>query len=75
LKSDNVIYLLDCASGKIIRSPLFTSSKNEEDRFIYSGWKKFVKDNRLRYKDRVIFSSRGGDNFLEVQVVRRPSPV
>jgi hypothetical protein len=61
---------MDSDSGKSYKSPIFTSSKYAEDRFIYSGWKKFVKDNRLNYKDKVIFNARRGDNVLEVKVVR-----
>jgi hypothetical protein len=75
LKSDKTIYLIESASGKIYRSPIFTSSKSEESRFIYSGWKKFIKENKLCYKDRVVFNSKKGNNVLEVQVIRRTNPV
>jgi hypothetical protein len=46
---------MDSDSGKLYKSPIFTSSKNVEDRFVYSGWKKFVKESKLSYKDKVIF--------------------
>jgi hypothetical protein len=75
LKSDKTVYLVESASGKNFRSPIFTSSKSEESRFIYSGWKKFIKENKLCYKDRVVFNSKKGNNVLEVQVIRRTNPV
>ncbi|CAJ2632314.1 unnamed protein product [Trifolium pratense] len=72
LRSDNTIYMLEMSSGRVYKSAILTSSKNDEDRFIYSGWKRFVKENRLSYKDKVIFYARNGDNRLEVQIIRRP---
>ncbi|CAJ2669432.1 unnamed protein product [Trifolium pratense] len=70
LKSHRNIYLLDVASGKVYKSPILNSSKGSEDKFIYSGWKKFVKQASLCFKDKVIFKAPKGDNFLEVQIVR-----
>jgi hypothetical protein len=75
LKSDKTLYLVESTTGKIFRSPIFTSSKSEESRFIYSGWKKFIKEFKLCYKDRVIFNSKKGNNVLEVEVIRRSNAV
>jgi hypothetical protein len=63
---------MDVGSGKVFRSPFLTSSRNVEDRFIYSGWKKYVKENGLRFKDKLIFNAPYGDNRLEIEVVRQP---
>jgi hypothetical protein len=70
-KSDINIYLLDQTTGKVFKSPIFTSTTNDEDRFIYSGWKRFIKEKRLRFKDKVIFKSSEFNNVLDVQIVRR----
>jgi hypothetical protein len=72
-KSENVIYLVDIATGKVFESPIFTSARNDEDKFVYSAWKMFVKENKLRFKDRVIFNPRGGNNVIEIQILRQPS--
>jgi hypothetical protein len=61
---------MDIESGKVYRSPLLTSTKNVEDKFIYSGWKKFVSDSGLHYKDKLILNAPLGDNYLEVQIIR-----
>jgi hypothetical protein len=71
LKSHTHVFLVDVATRKIFRSPVFTSSKNKEDKFIYSGWKKFVKENTLRFRDKVIFNAFKGDNTIEIEIVRR----
>jgi hypothetical protein len=64
------IYLLETTSGKIFKSPILTSSKNLEDRFVYLAWKRFVKENKLHFRDRLIFNAPYGDNKLEVQIMR-----
>jgi hypothetical protein len=64
------VYLLDIASGKVYRSPLLASARNFEDKFIYSGWKKFVKENELRFGDKLILNAPNGDNYLEVRIIR-----
>jgi hypothetical protein len=69
-KSEKYIYILDLATGKVFRSPILSSSRHHEDKFIYSGWKRFVRENNLRVRDRLLFNSPNGDNFLEVQIVR-----
>jgi hypothetical protein len=61
---------METASGKIFKSPIFTSSKNLEDRFVYLAWKKFVKESNLHFRDRLIFNAPNGDNRLEVQIIR-----
>jgi hypothetical protein len=71
LNSEDNIYLIDTATGRIFKSPIFTSSKNKEDRFVYAAWKAFVKEKRLKFRDKIIFDSRNGNHVVEVQVVRR----
>jgi hypothetical protein len=66
-----MIYLIDVGTGGVFKSPIFTSSKNIEDKFVYAAWKKFVKQNRLKFRDRIIFNAPRGNNILEVEVVRR----
>jgi hypothetical protein len=65
------IYLVDGSTGRIFKSPIFTSSKNKEDRFVYAAWKAFVKEKELKFKDKIILNSRNGNHVVEVQVVRR----
>ncbi|WJX67048.1 hypothetical protein P8452_51546 [Trifolium repens] len=69
--SDNIIYMIDVATGSIFKSPIFTSTKNREDRYVYSAWKSFVKEKKLRFKDRVIFNAKNGNHIIEVQIIRR----
>jgi hypothetical protein len=66
-----VIYLIDVATGGVLKSPIFTSSKNKEDKFVYAAWRKFVKQKRLKFRDKVILNARGGNNIIELEVVRR----
>jgi hypothetical protein len=66
-----MIYLIDVATGGVLKSPIFTSSKNKEDKFVYAAWKKFVKQKRLKFRDKIIFNARSGNNIIEVEVVRR----
>ncbi|WJX45747.1 hypothetical protein P8452_32607 [Trifolium repens] len=69
-KSDRYVYLLDYATGKVFRPPILSSSRHVEDKFIYYGWKRFVIKNNLHVRDRLMFNSPNGDNFLEVKVGR-----
>jgi hypothetical protein len=69
-----VIYLIDVATGGVLKSPIFTSSKNKEDKFVYAAWRKFVKQKRLKFKDKVILNAPGGNNIIELEVVRRRHP-
>jgi hypothetical protein len=63
--------LVDGSTGRIFKSPIFTSSKNKEDRFVYAAWKAFVKEKGLKYRDKVIFDSRNGNHLVEVHIVRQ----
>jgi hypothetical protein len=63
--------MIDVATGSIFKSPIFTSTKNREDRYVYSAWKSFVKEKKLRFKDRVIFNAKNGNHIIEVQIIRR----
>ncbi|KAK2397205.1 hypothetical protein P8452_18272 [Trifolium repens] len=69
--SETMIYLIDVATGGVLKSPIFTSSKNKEDKFVYAAWKILVKQKRLKFRDRIILNARGGNNIIEVEVVRR----
>ncbi|WJX81712.1 hypothetical protein P8452_64560 [Trifolium repens] len=71
LNSEPVIYLIDLSTGGVLKSPIFTSSKNKEDKFVYAAWKKFVIEKKLKFRDRIIFNSPNGNNVVEVQIVRR----
>ncbi|WJX45163.1 hypothetical protein P8452_32063 [Trifolium repens] len=71
LHCEPVIYLIDVATEDVFKSPIFTSSKNIEDKFVYAAWKKFVKQKRLKFRDKIIFNARRGNNILEVEVFRR----
>ncbi|CAJ2634008.1 unnamed protein product [Trifolium pratense] len=72
--SESTIHLLDIVTGKVFKSPIITSTKNNEDKYVYSCWKKFVKENKLKFKDRVIFNAPDGNNVLQVQILRRSHP-
>jgi hypothetical protein len=65
-----MIYLVDKLSGKTFKSPIFKASKHPEDRFIYSGWKKFVREFKPRFKDTLIFDCPSGDNRIEISIIR-----
>ncbi|WJX88898.1 hypothetical protein P8452_70939 [Trifolium repens] len=69
-KAHTTIYLVDSSSGRVFRSPIFTSSKHDEDKFIYSGWIRFVKANSLRFKDKVVLNAKHGNNVLDVHIIR-----
>ncbi|CAJ2637263.1 unnamed protein product [Trifolium pratense] len=65
------VYLVDSSTGKVFKSPSFTSTTNDEDLFIYSGWKKFVKEKKLKFRDKLIFRFEDRNNVLDVQIIRR----
>jgi hypothetical protein len=65
-----MIYLIDVSTGSVLKSPIFTSSKNKEDKFVYAAWKNFVIGKKLKFRDRIIFNAPNGNNILEVQIVR-----
>jgi hypothetical protein len=71
--SDNFIYMIDVSTGRIFKSPIFTSAKNREDRYVYAGWKTFVKEKKLKFKDKVVFDAKNGNHVIEVQIHRRRS--
>jgi hypothetical protein len=60
-------------TDEVLKSSIFTSSTNAEDRFIYSGWKRFVKGKRLRIRDTVTFTAEVESNIIYVQVQRKCS--
>jgi hypothetical protein len=69
-KSHAYVYLMDVASGKHFRSPVLASTRNVDDKFIYSGWKKFIQENGLRFGDKLILSAPSGDNYIEIRIIR-----
>ncbi|WJX28647.1 hypothetical protein P8452_17340 [Trifolium repens] len=71
--TERMIYLIDMETDEVLKSSIFTSSTNAEDRFIYSGWKRFVKGKRLRIRDTVTFTAEVGSNIIYVQVRRKCS--
>ncbi|XP_045807081.1 uncharacterized protein LOC123899872 [Trifolium pratense] len=71
MNSDRKIYLIDVASGRVYNSKIFTSGQNKENRYVYSCWKKFVTENNLKFRDKVIFNATTGDNVIQVQILRR----
>jgi hypothetical protein len=65
--------MIDVSTGRIFKSPIFTFAKNREDRYVYAGWKTFVKEKKLKFKDKVVFDAKNGNHVIEVQIHRRRS--
>lgn len=68
--NQRVIILYDIGQDETYVCPIKTGTKGDEDKYIYEGWCKFVRDNELKLNDRLIMKCVYEVEFVEVTILR-----